>query len=530
MRGLIPILLLLCLAVTTTAKAQYSSSNKKAVRHFERAVKALEQGNRERAIQLLQEGLQADSAFAEAHLQLADIFMDQHHYVAAAQHYQAFLRHDQRHKRWIADARKGLTTAQFRINALQHPVDFNPKNMGPAVNSADDDYLPAITADDSTLVFTRRSPRRASTTATTPDEEDFYICRRIPNDRWSTAYPMPYPVNSNDNEGAECLSYDGSIMIFTACGRPDGSGRCDLYQCVWHGLGWGTPRNMGPVLNTGHWESQPTLSRDGKTLIFVSDRPGGFGGTDLWISHQVDGIWATPQNLGSTINTPGNESGPFLYFDDSTLYFVSNGHIGMGGFDIFLSRRLPDGSWDTPVNLGYPINTEGDESRLVVSANGRTAYFASDRWEGMGKNDIYWFDLPEALRGKEVECPTEIASADTLVVGQSITLHNIFFLTGSYQLIETSLVELDKVAELLIGNPTLRIRLEGHTDNVGDHQLNQALSERRAQAAHDYLLVRGIEPERLEYKGYGESRPIADNGTEEGRRMNRRTVFTIIEK
>lgn len=524
-------LLLLCLAVGMTAGAQqYSSDNRKAVKQFERAVEQLQQSAPAEAETLLFAALEADPNFAEAHLQLADLLMERRAYPEAIDHYHSFLRLDSRHKRWRAEAQDNLELAQFRLAVLANPVAFQPENLGEAVNSTDDDYLPAITADGETLIFTRRSPRTASTTALTPEEEDFYISHRDSNGRWSTARRMPSPVNTTDNEGAQCVSYDGRIMLFTACGRPDGAGRCDLYQCVRHGDRWSKPRNMGAAVNTANWESQPSLSADGQTLYFVSDRPGGQGGTDIWMCRRHEGEWGTPENLGPSVNTAGNETGPFIHYDNQTLYFSSTGHPGLGGSDLFVSRRQADGSWSQPENLGYPINTEGDESRLVVSADGRTAYFASDHLGGLGKNDIYSFDLPEPARATAVVCNEAIASADTLSVGQSVTLENIFFRTGSATLYEESLVELDKVAELLHSTPSLRIELGGHTDNVGAEQANQRLSEQRARAAYDYLLQRGIEASRLTYRGYGESQPVAPNDSEEGRRQNRRTVFTVLEK
>lgn len=523
--------LLLCIAATTAVGAQqYSSSNRKAVRHFEKAQTCMQQGDPASAEKALATALEADHDFAEAHLSMGDLLFDLHRYAEAVDHYDRFLRLDQRHKRWRDEAQRNKSVALFRLESMAHPVNFRPENLGAAVNSVDDDYLPAITADGTTLIFTRRSPRTAATTAHTPEEEDFFLSRRDSSGVWSMAERMPSPVNTTDNEGAQCISYDGRIMLFTACGRRDGTGRCDLYQSVWHNDHWGKPRNMGPAVNTGHWESQPSLSVDGKELYFVSDRPGGYGGTDIWVCRRHDGGWRTPENLGPTVNTAGNEAGPFIHYDNQTLYFSSTGHIGMGGSDLFVCRRQVDGSWGEPQNLGYPVNTESDESRLVVSADGRTAYFASDQLGGMGKNDIYRFDLPESMRAQEVVCAEAVAEADTLSVGQSIRLDNIFFQTGSARLYEESQVELDKVVELLRGAPTLRIELSGHTDNVGSRQANQTLSEQRAKAVYDYLVTSGIDAGRLSYRGYGEEQPVASNDTEEGRRQNRRTVFTVKEK
>jgi outer membrane protein OmpA-like peptidoglycan-associated protein len=342
---------------------------------------------------------------------------------------------------------------------------------------------------------------------------------------------MAEPLNSNENEGAGCISQDGRILYFTACGRPDGAGRCDLYLSYRKEGGWSRPQNLGPAVNTGGWESQPCLSIDGQTLYFVSDRKDGLGGMDIWRSTLVEGRWSQPVNMGPGINTAGDEKSPFVSFDDQTLYFSSNGRVCMGGMDLFMCRRTGDSTWSEPQNLGYPINTRGDESSLIVSPDGSTAIFSSDKFGGQGQLDLYSFALPETVRPEPVVYKEEITEvAPELKVGESITLKNVFFQTGKYTLLDISIVELDKVVEMMQQHPTMRIELGGHTDNVGSEAMNQKLSEQRAKAVYDYLVQHGVAAERLSYKGYGPSQPVADNSTPEGRRQNRRTVFTIIEK
>ena len=420
---------------------------------------------------------------------------------------------------------------------------------------------------------------------------------------------MEEPVNSNDNEGAQCLSQDGRLMFFTACGRPDGAGRCDLYMCSRKGDQWSKPRNMGAPVNTAAWESQPSFSIDGRTLFFVSNRKGGYGGMDLWKTVFVDGKgWSVPENLGPAINTSGDEMSPFIHFDGRTLYFSSNGHTGMGGMDLFRSTLNDDGSWSEPVNLGFPINTAGDESNLLVARDGRSALFSSDRSGGYGRQDLYTFQLPDAVQATSVDyvrgtvtdgqshrplragiqvidlaTGRQVASTNSdaidgsylvslpeggtyafhvsandylffsdnynlhdqsptdgffindialspIAVGQRVTLRNVFFATGQHTLLDESKAELDAVAVLLQQNPTLRVELGGHTDNVGKESDNQLLSEQRARAVRDYLVAQGIDAQRLTHKGYGESQPVADNDTAEGRSLNRRTEFKIISK
>lgn len=502
--------------------AQYSVDNKKAAAEFEKGQQLLST-NPDKAFSHFQKALKAEPHFAEVRLTMAAWYMSHDSLSQAEQQIRAFLQFDKgKHKRWAASAEYDLKCIQFRREAKAHPVPFNPQNAGAEVNSADDEYMPTLSADGQLLLFTRYNRAARS--------EDFYYCRRQ-GDHWTKAARLPEPVNSNANEGSGCLSQDGRILYFTACDRQDGAGRCDLYISYRKQDGWSHPQNMGPAINASSWESQPCLSIDGRTLYFVSDRKGGCGGLDIWCSTLEEGQWSKPVNMGPGINTPGEDKSPFISFDDQALYFASDGHVGMGGLDIFVCRRTSDTTWSEPQNLGYPINTLGDESSLIVSPDGRTAYFSSDQFGGQGGLDLYCFALPEPVRTEPVVYKEEITEvAPTLEVGESITLKNVFFQTGKYTLLEISIVELDKVVQMMNEHSTMCIELGGHTDNVGKADFNQKLSEQRAKAVYDYLIKNGVQAERLSYKGYGSSQPVGDNGTSEGRRQNRRTVFTIIKK
>src|SRR5690606_30667553 len=187
---------------------------------------------------------------------------------------------------------------------------------------------------------------------------------------WQPAEYLSANINTpNYNEGAQCISPDGRFLFFTGCNRPDGMGRCDIYVSEKEGDNWSKPINLGSPINTGGWESQPSLSADGRTLYFVSDRSGGLGSYDIWMSTLDENArWQKPVNLGSTINTPFDEQSPFIHPDNETLYFSSNGWPGMGNKDLFISRRDSLGNWSLPQNLGYPINTYGEESGLSINS------------------------------------------------------------------------------------------------------------------------------------------------------------------
>ena len=505
--------------------------NKKSEPLFDRAAELSAQRRHKEALELLQQAVDVDPEYVEAYLLLGIQYMKLEMYDQAEESYAQCLALNPRSPRWRAEAEEGVKTARFRKHAVEHPVPFRPINLGPNVNTADDEYLPALTLDCHMLVFTRRMPRKATTQRGLPMEEDFYcsLYDTMLLD-WGYAERMPEPLNSNGNEGAQTLSHDGRVMLFTACGRNSEPTGCDLYMSVKSGGKWGKPRNLGSPVNSRYWESFPSLSVDGYTLYFASNRPGGYGGTDIWYCTLEEGRWTEPKNMGPGLNTSGNETAPYIHFDDKTLYFASDGHMGMGGLDLFVSKRNDNGEWSTPKNLGYPINTSGDENNLIVAPDGRTAVFSSDRYGGYGKLDLYSFIMPQASRPERVTYIDAVRQAENLLtLGDTVTLKNIFFETAKATLLEPSLAELDKLAEALKRHPRLRIEVGGHTDAVGSDEDNMILSERRAKAVYDYLIERGVSAERLTYKGYGETRPVASNETESGRAQNRRTTLTPLK-
>jgi flagellar motor protein MotB len=305
-----------------------------------------------------------------------------------------------------------LERARFSLEAIGNAYDIELVSAGSGVNSDYDEYWPSITADEQTLVFTVLVPRneelfreRELPKSSLYFQEDFYFSHKGEDGLWQERVFLPGSINTDGNEGAQTLSADGNWMFITACGRADGRGSCDIYFSQWYGTGWSQPVNLGMPVNTPYWESQPTFSADGKTLIFVSNRPGGRGGKDIWqatiqsINKEGVPLFGDLRNLGPNINTSKDESSPFIHHDNKTLYFASDGWAGMGGMDLQFSRKMENGEWRPPVNLGYPINTPGDEIGLVINARGNRAYFSSDgREDGVTATNIYMFDLPDPIR------------------------------------------------------------------------------------------------------------------------------------
>jgi outer membrane protein OmpA-like peptidoglycan-associated protein len=299
-----------------------------------------------------------------------------------------------------------ILNCKFAIEAIKNPVPFDPVNVGSGVNTGDAEYFPTLTVEQDKLLFTRRvTGNRGSW------QEDFFVSDDL-DGYWNTGEAMPPNINTSFNEGAPTYAPDGRTLIFVGCaidGVGYGNGRrgygsCDLFITQKVGKDWMDPLNLPGEVNTKNWETQPSLSSDGKTLYFIRGTIKGDGGRskrngDIYVSKlQDNGAWGKAEKLPPNINTPYSESSVLIHPDGRTLYFSSNGHVGMGGYDLYMTTLQDDGSWSTPKNLGYPINTADDENSLLVFADGKLAVFASDRPGGLGSLDLYQFVLPESVQ------------------------------------------------------------------------------------------------------------------------------------
>jgi outer membrane protein OmpA-like peptidoglycan-associated protein/Tol biopolymer transport system component len=293
---------------------------------------------------------------------------------------------------------------------MKNPQPFKPVNVGESINTSSFEYFPALTADGKTFMFTRNIRLGDGPNAAT--NEEFYMSKKV-GDVWQKSEPIT-SVNTEGNEGAPTLSADGQFMFFAACmevtgdyGSPErkGYGSCDIFYSQKINGVWTRPVNAGPPINTKNWETQPSFSSDGKTLYFIrgSVTREGIKNPDIYSATVgEDGKFSEPVPLSNNINSPFKEESVFIHPDNQTIYFSSEGHPGMGGLDIFMSKRQADGSWGKAINLGYPINTVTDENSLLVDASGKLAYFASEREGGFGGLDIYQFEVPENVRPEKI--------------------------------------------------------------------------------------------------------------------------------
>lgn len=561
-------------------------------------------GERDKAFEMYSEVVSLepnDRKFRKAHFFIGMHEFENGNYQEAKKAFNDYLILLPEDKKSKAIAEEKIQNCDYALNPDNKSDRIEPKRMDEVLNGFQYQYFPVLTADQEFIFFTARDD--IST-------EDIFVSRFF-NGEWVQPQSISPNINTPSyNEGTCSVSGDGRTLVFTSCNSPGGKGRCDLYISTRKGSTWSKPVNMGQNVNSKFWDSQPSLSADGRTLYFSSDRPGGRGRMDIWVSSRnEDGEWGIARNAGSPINTPGEEFSPVVHPSNKALYYATNGYEGFGGLDLFYTVKDSSG-WQKPVNMGAPINTWKDEVAFFVAADGETAYYSTNESDERGRNRsfLYTLKLPEKLQlryksyslkgivydketnkrlgakidlidlktdeteqsvdsdpvnGEYLIVLTEGAEYGLFVTKQgylfeslnfnlkesdaqgnltldifltpidlnaSTVLNNIFFDFGKATLRKSSLPELEKLMEFMELNENVRIEIGGHTDNVGSEEDNQSLSEARAKAVRDYLVKNRVSLDRLSFKGYGESKPVVDNESEENRQKNRRIEFTIIKK
>lgn len=550
---------------------------------------------------------------------LGKIFFSHDKLDVAKTYLKTYIDNGKKGTKYYSDAESTYHYMEQYLNLIENPVPFEPVIVE-GVSSAYDDYLPLISPDGSLALFTKAYMKKEINSIYGDRFVEEFTVSKASDDKgliFSPGEPLPYPFNSGKNQGAASISIDNKTLFITICEFVSRDyDNCDIYMSTRVGDGWSELKSLGPNINgVKTWESQPSISADGKTLYFASIRESNIGfdpdnpTSDIYYSTKDEkGNWTKAKNLGSKINTPGNEKSPFIHSDSQTLYFSSDGHLGIGGYDIFFSK-FRDSDWTKPVNIGYPINTKNNDLGFVVNTQGTKAYFASNKLNGKGGWDIYAIDLYKEARPEKVflvkgqlvddngyalsdaklevkntrteEVSEGVVDAETghyavavtaknenddflmvvkkedysfsstliepteetfekpievnfevkpIEAGKSVQINDIYYATASYEINQKSYAVLNEFAEFLKSNPTVKVEIRGHTDNIGSAQTNITLSNRRAQAVYDYLLSKGVPKANVSYKGYGPNMPIADNRTEAGRAKNRRTEFYILSK
>lgn len=427
MKFLVILLLGVCVMATSLAQGILSTKNKKAIEMYTEADNYRVRGQYKEAIDLLTQAIAKDKNFFEAYLRLGYCYQSTNNFVKANEYFEnglritpelrwqkvfwlelcnngmklgnykavagyaeQYLQNEMMNKQRIDQVKLWKACAEFSMQNMKNEIAFNTRKLSDTVNAFTQQYFPVLTADEQQIIFTRRMG------LTDEFDEDMVISTKDRDGHWTTPQSISPNINTRYNEGTCTISADGRQLIFTSCVGMNG--RCDLFESRKTGDTWSKPRNLGAEVNSAAWESQPTLSADGRVLYFVSDRRGGLGKADIYVSVQnTPGVWTRARNLGPAINTPYDERSPFIHANGRTLFFASDGRPGFGGFDIFWSDYA-DSTWSKPANFGYPINNHEEQYSLVITADGDRGYYSHEELGNEGHSKIYEFDVPEQYR------------------------------------------------------------------------------------------------------------------------------------
>lgn len=419
-------LIFYCLLPTSYAQNLLSSTNKKAVDAYEKGAQALKDRNIEKAFSEFEEAIERDKLFSEPYFQLGRLYEQNRQFgnailnyekavnaqektsvseIAAQQVGQLYLKKGE-YQKALVFLKKGvgavtasnqkryktrIDNCKFALEAINKPLIINPLELPKLVNKFQSQYFPVMTADRETLIYTGNQDL----------DENLYVAS-IKDKIWTEPISISEKINTKENEGTATISADGRTLVFTSCGGKKGFGSCDLFISYKQGDNWTSPQNLGQGVNSPEWESQPSLSADGRTLYFVSDRKGSLGKRDIWVSKlDSTNMWKKAINLGNPINTIEDDLSPFIHANGKTLFFASEGHVGMGGLDLYFTENQQD-KWKNPENLGYPLNTFEDQVALFITADGKKAYYSleRDQEDKYRRAKIVEIEVPESLQAK----------------------------------------------------------------------------------------------------------------------------------
>jgi outer membrane protein OmpA-like peptidoglycan-associated protein/tetratricopeptide (TPR) repeat protein len=419
---------------------------------------------------------------------------------------------------------------------LAKPIKAKIDHLNTNINSVYTEAWPIVSADGNTIFFA--SQRHETSGGQIDDDldeyyEDMYFSTKS-HGKWSKAKHVG-PINTFKHDAPLAISADGKRLYFYTS---DENGSTDIYYSDNNGSEWSMPMKMEAPINSTSLESGCAISEDGKTFYFASDRPGGYGGMDLYVSTlQADGKWGVPKNLGSKINSAFDEESPSIVSGGNVLYFSSDGPNSIGGLDVFKTKYNPaDTSWSAPVNMGYPLNTADHEYHISFLPDGKSGYFSTYRKDTYGEEDIYHFEIfeeePEtkvfAVVDTSMKAPLEKEKIQRPRVGQKLDCIAYFDFNMYSSPSDMSKQKLQIMLALLNQYPELKLEIGGHTDNIGSSEINQVISERRANAMYKFLLSHGIDKKRLKQKGYNFTKLMVNGNSHAENAPNRRVEFKVL--
>ncbi|AHJ97646.1 OmpA/MotB domain-containing protein [Hymenobacter swuensis DY53] len=566
-------------------------------------------GENQQAFEAYRDGLAklpVEASHSNDYFTLGELAMTFGEYQTAAESYKKHLKTAAKSPRNAPRAQRQLLNCEFAQKAIAAPTGIQPERLAEPLNTFRFQYFPALTADSRFLLFTGRP--------TAESGEDLFVSRQNKDGSMGEPASISAAINTPYNEGAGSIAGDGKTLVFASCDRPSSVGNCDLYISRRTGNVWSKPQNLGRNVNSPEWDSQPTLSADGRTLYFTSTRRGGKGQEDIYVTTlNADGNWTPARNLGAPVNTSGKDMAPFIHASSTTLYYVTDGLVGMGGLDVYRCEQLAADKWSSPQNLGYPLNTFENEASLFISSDNRRGFCSRSKATVAGVKqerdrpvELFGFEVPKEVRARETSTYTQgrvfdaftkkpiradvqlydlntdelvqyvgsdaengeytvvlnegrqyamYAAADKYLMrslsfdysdkrsfdpltldiylepvrsGRSIVLNNLFFDSKEFALKPKSRTELNRLVAFMKQYPDIQVEISGHTDDVGSDDDNQALSQNRAKSVYTYLISQGVKAQRLRFKGYGETKPLNPNDSDEHRQQNRRIELRIL--
>lgn len=527
----------------------------KSVPYLEKASKSVSQNYKE-------SNLKEENAPIDVYLYLGNAYRVNNRLpdaIASYKQYKELLPDDEVNLHKYAD--KQIEACNIASSFMSTPIDIEFINLGENINSNNDDFKAVNSGDGNTLVYMHRLPFY----------DAVYYSTKV-DGQWTEPENITPQLMSDGDQYITYVSYDGKTLLLT---RED-EFNSDIYISHFVDNRWSKSEPLGTNVNTKYWESHACMSKDGKKLYFTSNRRGGVGEMDIYVSDLTpEGIFGPAKNI-TELNTELNEDTPFITLDGKQLFFSSQGYMNMGGYDIFVSHLEEDNTWSVPENVGYPVSTTDDDLFYYPIENNKYALYSRIDTAGYGGMDVYKIQYPyipeetlAELRPEDSEVTPEIAGTEIeeIVTGgeekiqvgtieaqidsiqteepktetapvvpevKTIQVQPVFFDFDKTILSEESKNEINYVIKLLLTYPVIRAEITGYTDPLGPEYYNQRLSEQRAKAVYNYLLGKGIKPERLTYMGKGETGFIAvnihDDGTDnpEGRKYNRRVEYVFL--
>ncbi|UYZ64185.1 OmpA family protein [Hymenobacter weizhouensis] len=348
-----------------------------------------------------------DPARANDYYTLGELAMSFGDYTVAADSYKKYIKTAPKSQRNVGRAQRQLQNCEFAQKAMAAPIGVQPERLSEPLNTFRFQYFPALTADNRFLLYTGRPAADSG--------EDLFISRQNKDGSFGQPQQISTAINTPYNEGAGTISGDGKTLVFASCDRPNSVGNCDLYISRRTGNAWSKPQNLGRNVNSPEWDSQPTLSADGRTLYFTSTRRGGKGQEDIYVTTLgTDGNWTVARNLGTPVNTAGKDMAPFIHASGTTLYYVTDGLVGMGGLDVYRCEQQGAATWGEPQNLGYPLNTFENEASLFIASDNRRGFCSRSRAAEPGVRkeqdrpvELFGFEVPKEVRSRETSTYTQ---------------------------------------------------------------------------------------------------------------------------